>query len=360
MEQPTSPRIPAHELTRFAVAVLGAAGVPDEDARVVAVSLVEAQLRGVASHGLQLLPLYVNVLREGEVNPRPAMTRPVDAGTTATIDGDGALGQLVATAAIDLATEKALAYGVGVVVGRRAFHTGALAPYAERAAARGCIGLVISEGGRLMAPAGGLGKLVGNNPLAYAFPTRRGFPLVLDFAMSAVSGFTVTDYERSGRPLPAGWIRDGAGRPTTDPAVFTATMGADAGGTLVPIGEHKGYTLAVAHDILSGVLAGGQFGKGLGIPEDSVSVYAQAVRIDRFLPLEAYYDRLDQLIDQLKAAPPAPGSAGVVVPGERAHARRAAALAAGVALAPATLAALRHLADDLGVPPPAPDAAPAA
>ncbi len=170
MADQATPRFPAQELARFAEAVFTALDVPAADARIVADALVGAQVRGVASHGLQVLPGYAAWIRQGAVNPRPRITRPLDAGPTATLDGDLGLGQLVGTVATDLAIEKALEYGVGTVLARRCAHTGALAHYAERAAARGCIGLVISQGSNLMAPTGGVAKLVGNNPLAYGFP----------------------------------------------------------------------------------------------------------------------------------------------------------------------------------------------
>ena len=352
MVDQTTPRFPAQELARFAAAALGAVGVPATDARAAADLLVEAQLRGVASHGLQLLPYYVGWLQQGTINPCPTITRPLDDGPTAIIDGDGGLGQLVATAAIDLAIERAGEHGVGTVVARHGRHVGALAAYAERAAARGCIGLVISQGGNLMAPTGGLARLVGNNPLAYAFPTRRGFPLVLDIALSVGAAAKVFLYQGNGWPLPEGWVRNAAGQPTTDPRAFTETAFSTDGGTLVPLGEHKGYGLALAHDILAGVLSGGRFGRGLGT--SGTGVFAQALRIDRFLPLEEYFDHLDQLIDQLKSSAPAPGSAGVLVPGERAHARKLAQLAAGIDLDPGTLAALGRLADELQLPHPTP------
>ncbi len=349
MADQATPRFPAQELARFAEAVLTALDVPAADARIVADALVGAQVRGVASHGLQVLPLYVGWIRQGSVNPHPTLTRPLDDGLTATLDGDLGLGQVVATAAADLAVEKALEYGIGVVVARRSGHTGALAAYAERAAARGCIGLVISQGAPTMAPTGGVAKLVGNNPLAYAFPTRRGFPLVLDMAVSAAAGAKVLLYQQNDWPLPDGWVRDAAGRPTNDPRAFTATAFAPEGGTLVPVGEHKGYGLALAHDILAGVLSGGRFGRGLGAP--GFSMYVQTLRIDHFLPLEDYFDRIDQLIDQLKSSDLAPESAGIFVPGERAHAKRAAHLAEGVPLDQGTLTNLQKLADELRLPP---------
>jgi LDH2 family malate/lactate/ureidoglycolate dehydrogenase len=345
-------------MARFAAAVLVAVDVPAGDAHLFAEALVDAELRGVASHGLQFLPFYVGWIRQDRINPRATLTRPMDAGPTATIDGDRGLGQVVATAAADLAIEKALEHGVGTVVARRCGHTGALAYYAARAAAQGCIGLVISQGGNAMAPTGGVAKLVGNNPLAYAFPTRRGFPLVLDMAVSAVAAAKVLRYQQHGWPLPDGWVRDAAGRPTNDPRVLTATMFSPEGGTLVPLGEHKGYGLALAHDILAGVLSGGRFGRGLGAP--GFSVFVQALRIDRFLPLEDYFDRLDQLIDQLKGSELAPGAAGIVVPGERAHATKAAHLAEGVPLDPGALSALEKLAHELGQQPLTPIGATAA
>lgn len=349
MANQTTPPVPVRELTRFAVAALTANGVPATDAQIVAESLVDAQLRGITSHGMPILAYAIGWIKRGIVDAHPAITRPMDSGSTAIIDGDGGMGQVVATAAIDLAIEKAHEHGVGMVLARRSFHTGALATYADRAAAHGCIGLVISQGGNVMAPTGGLTKLVGNNPLAYAFPTRRGFSLVLDIAVSAGAAAKVLLYRDNGWPLPDGWVRDGAGRPTVDAQLFAEIVAGADGASMVPLGEHKGYGLALAHDILAGVISGGRFGHGLGAP--GFSLHTQALRIDHFLPLAEYYDRIDQLIDQLKTSALAPGSEAVVVPGERAHARRLAQLADGVALDPATFAALGRLAEELGVPP---------
>jgi ureidoglycolate dehydrogenase (NAD+) len=340
-------RCTADELTRFVTEALVAVSASPESARTVADTLIDAELRGVTSHGMSLLPYYVQFIRKGVVNPRPHITRPVDAGPIAILDGDLGFGQVVAIEAVDIAVTKAQEYGIGVVSARRASHTGALAYYANRIATRSCLGIVISQGQNAMAPTGGARKMVGNNPIAYAFPTRRGVPLSLDMALSVAAGMKVVANQQIGRPLPDGWLFDAEGLPTNDPQVFNPFS--PEGGSLVPIGGHKGYGLAIAHDILAGVLSGGRFGLGLGAP--GFSLFVQAINIEHFTPMAEYFDRIEALIKQIKDSPRASGSAGIFVPGERSHVRRSAALTEGIVLDSGTIVTLRKVAGDLRVEP---------
>jgi LDH2 family malate/lactate/ureidoglycolate dehydrogenase len=344
-------RTSADRLTAFAEAAFNAVGVPEPDARTVADALVDADLRGVHSHGTRWIPGYVTTVRTGKTNPRPDVRVVVDGGTTAVLDGDLGLGHVVASAASEMAVERALEYGVGAVALRRSTHCGAMAYYTNRAAAAGCIGFASTNGNANMAPTGGTSRLIGNNPLAYSFPTRRGFPFALDMATSVVAGSRLLMAIERGETIPTGWAVDGNGMPTDDPRAWR-----ERDGLLVPIGGPKGYGLAVVLDILCGVLSGGHFGAQRGQPGSvDTSQFFLAIRIDRYMPLEQFLDRMDLLIDQIKSSELAPGSPGVFVPGEMEHNHKQDRLANGVPLDGATVAALGRLGRDLGLETPFPE-----
>ncbi|HEY3082518.1 MAG TPA: Ldh family oxidoreductase [Chloroflexota bacterium] len=341
-------RVPAATLRTFAELAFAAAGVPTRDASTIADALVDADLRGVHSHGTRWVPSYVEQLRRGGTNPRPDVRVVEDGGTTAVVDGDLGLGHVVASAANDLAIERALAGGVGAVALARSTHCGAMAYYTNRAAARGCVGFAVTNGNANMAPTGGTSRLVGNNPLAYSFPTRRGFTFALDMATSVVAGSRLLMAIERGEKIPPGWALDRDGRPTEDPRDWR-----ERDGLLVPIGGPKGYGLALVIEILSGVLSGGHFGPRRGQPGSvGTSQFFLAIRIDRFMPLEAFLDRMDTLIEQIKSSELAPGSPGVFLPGEIEQNNKNDRLTNGIPLDDTTIDALGALALELGLPRP--------
>lgn len=209
-------RTSADRLTAFAGSAFASVGVPEPDAHTIADALVDADLRGVHSHGARWIPSYVANLRVGSTNPRPRVREVSDGGTTAVLDGDLGQGHVVAAAASDMAVDRALEHGVGAVALRRSTHCGAMAYYTNRAAGRGCIGFASTNGNANMAPTGGMSRLIGNNPLSYSFPTRQGFPFALDMATSVVAGSRLLMAIERGESIPVGWALDGRGEPTED------------------------------------------------------------------------------------------------------------------------------------------------
>ncbi len=227
--------VAAGELTERVARVFAKLGLPDEDARIVAEHLVEADLRGVHSHGVIRVPTYVEGVRAGRINPTPDIRVVEDHGGQVVMDGDNGFGQLAAYRANELAIERGKEHGMAAVALRRSTHCGAMAYYAIRARAAGLIGLAITNAGMNMTPTGGTGKIVGNNPFAMAVPTNREWPLVLDMATSVVAGGKLDVARSKGEPIPLGWARDAQGNPTTDPV-------AARGGALEPLGGPKGST----------------------------------------------------------------------------------------------------------------------
>ncbi|MFN8634128.1 MAG: Ldh family oxidoreductase [Chloroflexota bacterium] len=307
--------------------------VPAEDAGIVAHHLVEADLRGVHSHGVIRVPTYVRQLKGGKVNKRPNLEVVEDHGGQVVMDGDNGLGQLTAFRANDLAIQRGKEHGLAAVALKRSTHCGAMAYYAMRAREAGLIGLAITNAGMNMAPTGGRSKIVGNNPFAIAVPTTREWPMVLDMATSVVAGGKLDVARSKGESIPLGWARDKDGNPTTDPVEARA-------GTLEPVGGYKGYGLAVMLDVLAGVLSGGRFGGMLGAPEGGMGQFFMTVDVTRFMPLDTFKARMDELIDQIHASEKLPGVNRLYVAGEIEYDLQTARERDGVPIEESVLASL--------------------
>lgn len=302
-------------------------GVPAGDATLVAHHLVEADLRGVHSHGVIRVPSYVQGIRAGSINPTPDIKLIEDHGGQAVMDGDFGLGQVTAFRASELAIQRGKEHGMAAVVLRRSTHCGAMAYYAIRARRQDLIGIAITNAGMNMTPIGGTKKIVGNNPIAFAVPTSREWPMVLDIATSVVAGGKLDVARAKGESIPLGWARDANGNPTTDPAIARQ-------GSLEPVGGHKGLALAVMFDVLAGVLSGGRFGGMLGTDPARAEMDQFFLTLDpsRFMPLEQFKDRMDELIDQIHQSPRADGVDRIYVAGEIEWDLETARLADGIPL----------------------------
>ncbi len=330
----------ATALLSFVERALRSLGVPDDHAQTVAESLVEADLRGVQSHGVIRLPGYAASLRNGAIKAQPTVRVVTETDGQAVMDGYGGMGQV----AVDAATRKAMAlaqeHGIGAVALRNSNHCGAMAYFAIQGLAHDMLGIATTNAGINMTPTGGKNKLVGNNPIAIAVPTTRSWPMTLDMATSVAAGGKLDVAAAKGEPIPLGWAVDKEGKPTTD--AVAGRLGA-----LLPIGGPKGYGLAVMFDVLAGVLSGGRFGAGLGGPGSSQ--FFLMLRIERFMPVVEFKARMDALIDQLHAWPPVEGSDRVYVPGEIEDALRTKRLRDGIPIEPKVLADLDALAAACGV-----------
>ena len=234
-------------LESWCARVFGAAGLTEADAVLAGAVLVRANLRGVDTHGVSRLPVYVDYLRRGEMRARPAMMVTECAGALV-VDADGALGQVAGPYGVDLAVERAGWQAVVAVVMRGVGHLGALGVLALRAAERGMVAVVMQNGPPVMGLAGSRRAAIGNNPLAFAAPYG-GVPLVFDMAASQVAFGRVIDAARTGSAIPAGWALDAGGEPTSDAAAALSGM-------LLPAGLHKGIGLAMLVECLAGSLSG--------------------------------------------------------------------------------------------------------
>lgn len=304
-------------LLRFAHEALMRVGMPQKDAALVAESLVQANLRGVDSHGVgRLFPMYIQKLQSGQVNPRPRLRLIHNRGATALLHGDDGMGQVVAAHAMDLAIQKANTAGIAAVGVRRSSHCGAAAYFAMRALSRGMIGIAMTSGtSNAMAPWGGTTPLLSNNPMAIAIPCRTCFPIVLDMAMSVAARGKIFLAANAGTPIPPDWALTADGEPTTDAAEAVK-------GLLRPVGDYKGSGLALVIGVLTAVLTGGAFGREiLGFYENlqephNTGHLMLAIRIAHFMPLSAFRTRMDEVVHELKASKLARGATEILLPGE--------------------------------------------
>lgn len=228
----------AEELCRLAATVLETRGVPSDDAALTARSLVQADQRGIFSHGLLRLPLYSEALRLGGINPAPSMTFSSGGDAVATLDADGALGQVAMQAAVTRVIEAGRKHGIAAVAISNSSHYGAGAFWSDQLADAGFLSFITSSTGPVVAPHGGLTKVLGTNPLTLGAPSADGWPLTADLATSNGAYGKVIAAKNEGRPLPEGWAVDAEGNPTTDPE-------AAAAGSMIPFGSHKGSAVAV-------------------------------------------------------------------------------------------------------------------
>ncbi len=336
MSDDTTFVIPADRLTDYCARILVGLGVPEDQAAVVAGSLIEADLRGVESHGVHLMALYADRLRGGHLQARTEVTVLRDEGSSALLDGGQGLGQISGLAAVDLAVAKAREFGVGAVAVRNSSHLGALGWYTMRGADAGCVTLAAQNGPPFVPPFGGVTGIFSTNPMSYAVPAGEEPMLVLDMATTAVAGNRVLLAQKRGdAELPPGWANDDRGRPTTDPAQASVRH-------LQWFGGYKGYGIALLIEILAGVLTGASFGlvdrePGELTGFDRVTRGYLFVALDpsHYGPMEDFRADVDRLIHDIHASETAEGVERVLVPGELEHRRRAERLADGIPLAAA-------------------------
>ena len=245
--------VPASALMKTVEQIFVANGASPSVAAGIADSLVSADLEGVSSHGVMLVPMYVERVRAGSVSLSAEPIVVEDHGGLVVMSAEHALGQVSSRVAVELASARAREHGVAVVAVRHAFHFGAAAYWVRQLAEAGMVGFALSNTRPLMPAPGGAERVVGNNPMAIGFPSGVGEPLVVDMAMSATAMGKIRLAEAQGNPIPAGWATNAEGAPTTSATDAIAGM-------LLPAAGPKGFGLAVAVDLLCGALSGGSVG----------------------------------------------------------------------------------------------------
>ncbi|MCY3902210.1 MAG: Ldh family oxidoreductase [Caldilineaceae bacterium] len=337
-----SNRHSASYLRRISRNLFAAAGTPEDIAATVADILVNANLAGHDSHGVQFVPMYLDRIEAGELKPaaRPEIVR--ETSTTVHVDGHYGFGHNMSRQAMDWAIERARRTAVCCVTFENSTHIGRLGEYAEQAARAGCVTVITlgwaSDGPSQVVPFGGARGCLGTNPMAVGIPTGDDAPFVIDFATSVIAGGKILVARDKGVDLPPGAVVDKDGRPSTDPGVYFD------GGSLLPFGGHKGYALSLYFSLMGG-LAGGFAGEHSAMS----GLFMQVYDVAGFSPLDEYQRQVRIVLDAIKATPPAPGFDEVLVPGDFEHRSRQQRLAEGIEVPAETYGKIEVWAEKLDI-----------
>ena len=306
--------VTATDLKELTVAAFKHAGFNDADADTAAEILITTDLMGISTHGVHRLDQYLKRVRAGVVQARPDIQVHDKAASLAVVDGGAGQGQVVAAKGLEVAITKAIKTGIGFVSVGNSNHFGATAPYGFAATVAGLILFSGTSASPAMPPFGGRDLLLGNNPIGFAAPRKAGAPFILDMALSVAARGKMRKLRDAGEPMPLGWALDKDGNPTTDP-----TAGLD--GFIQFIGGHKGYGLALAADILGGLLSGGRFLDDVGDmwaekEPQGVSHFFLAINPTPILGRDTYNERIDAFCAKVKATAPFSEGGEVLIPGE--------------------------------------------
>lgn len=339
--------VDAQQLLEFATAVYAGQGVPEADARLIADTLVQADLWGHQSHGVLRLGWYLDRLRNKVMKPLTTPEFVVDAGGIAVIDGHDGVGHVLTKLATEEAIRRAKVHGIAAVGVRMSNHFGTCMYYTLMGARAGCVMMLTSNGGPAMAPWGGRKKIIGTNPWSIAAPAGRHAPFVVDMANTGVARGKIYLARNKRQPIPEGWAITADGAPTTDPQ-------AAIDGIILPMAGHKGYAIAAMVDMMSGVLTGSGFLSAVHSPyktaeKSNCGHFMMAVNIEAMQPLAAFNARMEQFIAEIKAVPLAQGCDEVFYPGEMEARNDVRNRRQGLQLPDDTIADLQRIAGETGL-----------
>ena len=338
----TSKRHSADYLQEISCKLFAAAGTPDDIAATIAQILVNANLAGHDSHGVQFVPIYLDRIEAGEIaqTAYPEIVR--ETVNTLHVDGHKGFGHYMSRQAMDWAIDRARRSTVCCVTFENTTHIGRLGEYAEQAAKAGCVTMITlgwaSGGVSQVVPFGGAQGVLGTNPIAVGIPTGDDAPFVIDFATSVIAGGKVMVARSKGVDLPPGAIVDKHGRPSTDPAAYYD------GGFLLPFGGHKGYALSLFFSLIGG-LAGGFASEHTAMS----GLFMQVYDVAAFSPLEEYQRNVRVVLDGVKATTPAPDFDEVLVPGDFEYRSRQQRLTDGIEVPAETFGMIEEWAVKLDV-----------
>ncbi|GGF90679.1 Ldh family oxidoreductase [Paenibacillus abyssi] len=306
-----------NKLENFCGSLFTKAGVPEQEAKLVAESLVQADLRGVDSHGVIRMDVYLKRLEAGMVTVGGGMNAVSD-GPVTLLDGANHFGAVIGSRALEIVMEGTKRNGVSVVGVKGSNHFGTCSYYLLKAVREDMILIVLSNASQTMPPTGGVRPFIGTNPFSVGVPAGKYEPFILDMATSVVARGKIIAAAQRGETIPIGWAIDKHGHATTD---------ADAAleGSVLPVGGAKGYGISLFVDIMSGVLTGAGFGKYVNNMYENweeaqnVGHFFIGLDIARFMPVDAFKERMDRYFDELKAVPRAPGVLEILIPGELEH-----------------------------------------
>lgn len=338
---------PARRLEDFIASAFETLGLAAEDAQTCAQRMVQADLRGVDTHGIFRLPHYCKRAQAGGINLRPYVRAVREHAATALIDGDNGMGHVIMTAVAKRAIRKTKESGLAWIGAFNTNHAGAAGVYTSLALPHDMISLYMTvANGNHMPPWGGVEMLLGTNPISIAIPAGEEPPIVLDFATTVSSYGKIKLAAQKGESIPVGWMVDHKGQPLTDPRRSRE-------GFLLPIGGYKGYGLNVVIGMLAGVLNGAFFGrnvvdfnKNFSTPQNGGHLIF-TMRIDQFRPVDEFKAEMDRVIREIRNSERMEGVDRIWLPGEMEHENIQRRLKTGIPLSPAVVEGLRQLAAEL-------------
>jgi len=348
------------QLQAFTLEIFKKIGCPEPQAQLATEVLLQADLRGIDSHGIARLSGYVRLWEAARVNPNPDIKIVHETPSTAVVDGDSGLGLVVAPKAMAIAIEKARIAGTGWVSVRNSNHFGIAGYHAMMALQHDMIGMAMTNASPLVAPTYSVERLLGTNPIAVAVPALTQPPFVADFATTTAANGKLEILQRKNAQAPIGWIQTKDGEPSTDPNETKS------GGALIPLGSdrehgsHKGFCLGAWVDIFSAVLSGANYGPWvppfvafLQPPADPVGKgighFFGAMRVDAFRPAQEFKEHMDNWITRFRNAKTITGQERVIIPGDPEREISALRVKEGIPLNPKVVEDLQALGKKLEI-----------
>jgi LDH2 family malate/lactate/ureidoglycolate dehydrogenase len=346
MKMSSQRRVDPQKLLLFCVEAMKGSGMREEDARVTADVLVDADLWGTFTHGTKSLYPYLQKIQLNAIDPQASPEVLRESAAWAIIDGHAAMGMVTATVAMRLAIQKAKSVGIAYVGVKNGSHFGAAGCYANMAAESQMIGLAMSNADPNMTVPGGNTSIIGNNPLAVAIPAGVERTIILDIAMSAVAAGKILAAKQLGTPIPSDWLVDADGTPTADYSLWPKV------GSMLPMGGYKGYGLALVIESLAAVMTGAgittqvtSWSRNLSSRTNTGYAFV-AIDVGAMMPIDEFKQRMDSMIRAIRNSPKASWAKRIYLPGEMEWEKRDEALAHGIALPQDVIQALAQLAEE--------------
>jgi LDH2 family malate/lactate/ureidoglycolate dehydrogenase len=307
-------KVTASDARAFAQNVLVGNGVPTENAAIIAKCLIEADLRGVDTHGINRIPSYMTRVRQGVLDPKASPTLTQITPVVAQVDGHNAFGFVAAHMGMASAVEMAKTFGIGMVSIKHSNHFGMSAWVVQQAIDAGMMSLVFTNSSPALPVWGGMSKLMGVSPIACGAPAGKAKPFILDMAPSVAARGKIYKAHRRGEKIPTDWALDADGQRTDDP-------GKALEGVMLPMGGPKGSALSIMMDVFSGVLSGSAFAGHVTNPYDpskpaDVGHFLIAIKPDLFMSLEDFKARMDYLYQRVVESDKMAGVDRIYFPGE--------------------------------------------
>jgi LDH2 family malate/lactate/ureidoglycolate dehydrogenase len=354
--------VPVDIMERFMRDVFIRLGVPEEEARICSEILITSDLRGIESHGIQRLKMYYDRIRQGVQFPITELEVIRESPTTAVIDGHHGMGQVIGFRSMQIAIEKAHAFGMGAVAVRNSTHFGIAGYYPLMAVEAGMIGMTFTNARPSIAPTFGVRPMLGTNPIAFGCPTDEPFPYLYDAATSITQRGKLEVLARVNKQAPSGWVIDQNGELMIDPHACLDGFSKEAaallplGGSGETLGGHKGYGLATMVEIFSAALQTGSFLYGLtGIGEQGertpnrLGHFFMAMNVESFTSLKEFKQTTGDILRELRAATKQPGCARIYTAGEKEYENEQRVRQKGIAVVPSLMNDICAITADLGL-----------